>query len=86
MPLNHILHTAYSIIYERIWQAYNNIPAVCKMVGRLRQLIFDLIYTQLYKSKMLGDQALRCTKVLWEPVSFLFETTSTGDIHISLPK
>ena len=86
MPLNHILHTVYSVIYERIWQDYNRIPPVCNMVGRLRQIIFDLIYTQLYKSKMQGDQALMCTKAFWEPVSFLFVTTSSGEINISLPK
>ena len=86
MPLNHILHTAYSVIYERIWQAYNRIPPVCDKVGRLRQLIFGLIYTQLYKSKIQGDQALMYTKLFWEPLSFLYEITTSGDINFSLPK
>ena len=51
MPLNHILHTAYCVIHERMWQAYNGIPPNCDMVGRLRQLIFDLLYSKLYTSQ-----------------------------------
>jgi len=81
--LNHVINAAYSVIFESIACVLNKIPIKSDPSSKLRQKLFQLLYSN-FKEICHDEVACSRFQVYWMKLNFLFEI-SWPSIDIRIP-
>jgi len=81
--LNHVINAAYNVIFECILCALNNIPMKSDPPAKLRQLLFQVLYTN-FKETCHDEVSCSRFQLYWVKLNFLFEV-AWPSIDIRIP-